>query len=122
MHINIKLMGWVVVALVVAGAAYSMFTKPAAVDTAANIATNGSPAVGSDLLELLGKLQTVNFNTDLFSDKTFVVLKDFAIPLPTPNLGRPNPFEKIGTDIGQVVSPAPVAQTPSKTGSTTPVR
>lgn len=118
MHFNTKLIGWVVIIIVVVGALYSLFTKSDIAGTTA-AETAQTQSVGADLLTLLGKLQTVNFNTDLFGDQNFNGLTDFAIPLPLPNLGRPNPFDKIGTDIG-VVTTAP--QTPATSGQTTPAR
>ncbi|MFZ3020493.1 MAG: hypothetical protein WA051_03215, partial [Minisyncoccia bacterium] len=108
MHLNTKLIGWVVVVLIAGGAMYSMITKTST-DSAASQAQ--VQAVGVDLLALLGKLQTVNFSTDLFSDNSFTDLVDFSIALPVPALGRPNPFEKIGIDIGSVSSAPVITQT-----------
>lgn len=113
MHLNTKLISWLVLVLIVVSALYSMFFKSSTPESA----TSSTQVVGSDLLDLLNKLQTVNFNTDLFTQKDFIKLTDFALPLPVPSLGRPNLFDKIGVDIGPVTS-APVQTIQPKVGTT----
>ncbi len=101
MHLNKKLIGWLIIILIVAGALYSMFSQtpaPAKNPDGTPLAT--TQTVGSDLLELLAKLKTVNFSGDILNDPALAGLVDFGITLPVPSLGRPNPFEKIGVDFG----------------------
>ncbi|HEY9586390.1 MAG TPA: hypothetical protein VJJ27_01985 [Candidatus Paceibacterota bacterium] len=107
MHFNTKIIGWVIIIVVVGGALYAMFTKAPVqiIDQSGN--PNATQAVGSDLLQLLSKLKTVNFNTELFNNPDFRGLIDWAIVLPAPALGRPNPFERIGIDVGVVKTVAP---------------
>ncbi len=107
MHLNKKLIGWVVV-VVIAGVAIHTLLKSTPEDSS----LAGTPSVGTDLLDLLNKLKDVNFETNLFANPNFSSLVDWSIPLPTPSVGRPNPFERIGLDVG-VISSAPV--TPAST-------
>jgi hypothetical protein len=121
MHLNNKLIGWIVVVLIVGGALYSMLSNSSAPAATTDASGNATTTVGADLLALLGKLQTVNFSTDLFSNSNFNGLIDFAIPLPTPALGRPNPFAPIGTDVGPVIATPTSQQTGTvSAGTTTP--
>jgi hypothetical protein len=102
MHLNKKLIGWVVIVVIAGFAVYTLLKS--APDDAAMAEV---PSVGTDLLELLNKLKSVSFDTDLFSSPSFTSLVDWTLPLPIPSLGRPNPFEKIGLDIGASL-PAPL--------------
>ena len=123
MHFNTKLFGWIVVILVVVSAGYSMYTQVAQQTLDQNGLPISGQAVGGDLLELLGKLQTVNFTTDIFNDNNFTSLIDFGITLPPPNLGRPNPFEKIGIDVVTPIVPSsPAVNTKVATTTQTKTR
>lgn len=110
MKFNTKIIGWIITIVIVIGALYTLAFKEPVINGA-----SATESVGSDLLELLDKLKGVSFDTDLFSNSKFSSLKDWSITLPAPDLGRPNPFERIGVDIGTV---APIG-TPQQTATTT---
>ncbi len=118
MHINTKMVGWVVVILVIAGAAYLLISKTPEplFDESGNAI--GAQTVGSDLLQLLSDLKSINLTTDIFNDEVFMSLTDWSVNLPAPALGRPNPFERIGVDVGSVTS-APATAPRSGTSATT---
>ncbi len=105
MKYNTKMIGWIIVVVIVVSALYTLAFK----DPVTKDASGATASVGSDLLELLDKLKGVSFDTDLFSSTKFSSLMDWSIPLPRPDLGRPNPFERIGLDIG-VVAPISTQQ------------
>lgn len=125
MHINSKLIGWVAVILIIAFAGYTLFTssssQPATTtDQNGNPVSSTSQTVGADLLALLDQLKSVNFSTGLFSNQTFLNLIDFDVPLPTPSLGRPNPFNTIGVDTGVLPNlNAPQTPQPIQTSTST---
>lgn len=63
----------------------------------------------AEILRILGNIQTINLNIDIFANPVFRQLHDsrFSIPRPT-HIGRPNPFLPIGFDtIAVIQQPAP---------------
>ncbi len=59
-------------------------------------------ANGEDILVLLGKLNNIQLDNSLFSNKIFLSLTSFERPLEEQVLGRPNPFLPIGRDSARV--------------------
>lgn len=55
-------------------------------------------ADGQTILILLNKLNSVNLDTDIFSNNIFNSLVSFEKPIPDQVVGRPNPFLPIGVD------------------------
>lgn len=51
--------------------------------------------IGSDLIELLGRLQSVTLDQTFLSSAAFINLTNFGIILPNETPGRTNPFEPL---------------------------
>ncbi|MEK7606351.1 MAG: hypothetical protein AAB458_02040 [Patescibacteria group bacterium] len=51
---------------------------------------------GGDLLAILEELRTINLDTSILQDTTFLTLEDFSVTLTAEPVGRPNPFAPIG--------------------------
>lgn len=84
---------------------YNMFFKPNedAITTAIDGVSEGSAAsqaIGSDILELSAKLQTVKLREDIFSSPLYRSLVDFSTPVQNQAVGRANPFDAIGRESG----------------------
>jgi hypothetical protein len=68
------------------------------------------------VLRQINDLDQIKLNTDIFEKPEFLALKDISQELPEPaDIGRPNPFAPIGTDIGTISQEGevPVTQTDS---------
>lgn len=103
MHLNSKIIGWSLLVVIIGSAVYSLFfTAP---DTTSTGSTETAQGVGAEFLALKNRLEGINFDSELFSNKSFLDLIDFSIILPVPNLGRPDPFNRIGVDVGTVPAP-----------------
>jgi len=59
------------------------------------ISEKNSSQIGGDLLILLLKVKSIELNSDLFSEKSFISLKDFSVQIADQPVGRENPFTKI---------------------------
>ena len=57
-----------------------------------------SAAVGKEFLSVLLELRSLELKTDIFSDRTFLILRDFSQTVEPQPTGRPNPFANIGND------------------------
>lgn len=76
---------------------YKMFIRSSGV-----VEVFGSPAVeetGQDVLTLVGKLNAISIDQNIFSGPLFQNLKDFTEVISPELKGRPNPFATIGSDI-----------------------
>ena len=76
---------------------YSMFKGDPAPDALLTAETpSGLPPEEEDLVSLLLELQSIDLNSDIFSDAVFVTLQDFSVKLTPQPIGRRNPFAPIG--------------------------
>ncbi len=55
-------------------------------------------AGGEEILVLLGKLNAIQLDSSIFSNRVFMSLTSFERPLEEQITGRPNPFLPIGRD------------------------
>jgi hypothetical protein len=64
----------------------------------ADIYTDSSSArnIGASLIDTRAKLQDVNFNQNLFTQESYMLLTDFSVPIAPQTAGRPNPFDVFG--------------------------
>jgi hypothetical protein len=67
----------------------SFFSSSAAVDDTA------TAAVGSDVIALNARLQTVTLSQTVFTTPAYKALIDFTTPIPVQPVGRANPFDPI---------------------------
>lgn len=59
---------------------------------------SATTTTGSTLLSLLGRVQTLTLNADIFSNPSFQSLQDFSLSLPAvTSRGRRNPFSPAAT-------------------------
>ncbi len=91
----------IIAALVLAFILYSYFhgssSNTGAVLTSNTIAVADN-TVGQSFLNQLLTLQSIQLNSEIFSNPSFNALQDFSQPVPTQPQGRPNPFAPIGND------------------------
>ncbi len=99
-HKNLFLFG-VIFALLLVG--YFLFfrgnTPPVSTEgtlTVTNLAPEGQ--VGSDLVALLLRLQSLKLDTNILKNAAFRSLSDFGQPIPPEPSGRTNPFAPVGRD------------------------
>jgi len=55
-------------------------------------------AIGREFLSVLLKLRSLDLDETIFSDRSFVILKDFSQEIKPQPSGRANPFLQIGND------------------------
>ena len=83
-------------------------------------AESSTSLVAKDFLTLLLNVKNIKLNDAIFSDETFLSLRDSSIVLiPDGNEGRPNPFAQFGNDAVPLVPP-PSAPTVSQPQAPTP--
>lgn len=74
----------------------------------------GQGTVGAAELNLLNQVRSLKIDTALFTDPTFVSLRDYSVAITPEPVGRPNPFAPLP---GEAVKPAAsqTSATPAKT-------
>ena len=81
--------------------------------TTAGLPDTGSAAgsnIGDGFLTTLLSLQSINFDSSIFTNPAYISLQDFDRPLPPAvNPGRPNPFAPIGVDASAGVASAQIS-------------
>lgn len=85
-----------VVAVVVLGLAYYVWTSTGSSDLLTTADATTSP-VSQELLLTLGRLRTIKLDAAIFTDPTFTSLTDFGVTIPPEASGRRNPFAPVGT-------------------------
>ncbi len=72
-----------------------------AISNLSNSSSGNSPTIGNDFLSLLLSIRSINLNDSIFSDKSWLNLRDSSVVLnpASGEEGRPNPFAPIGSDI-----------------------
>lgn len=55
-------------------------------------ASSDQAAVGVQVLNLLNQIQSLRIDTSLFTDAGYRTLRDYSVPIPSVDVGRPNPF------------------------------
>ena len=97
----------VVVIFIIAALGFSLFYFTSGSDTAADstIVVSGpnatdTPAVvaSRDFLVVLGKFESITFNTSVLEDRVFASLIDQSVALQQEPMGRPNPFAPLGAE------------------------
>jgi hypothetical protein len=95
------------VIVVIAGAVYfyMMGGKPQDTGTLAVQNNPEAEVAATRILNLLKQIENLEIKTDLFKLPAYQTLRDYEVPIPSQDVGRPNPFAPI---VG-----APVQQLPS---------
>ncbi len=85
----------------------SSFTSLIGSGSIGQVQENDTQLANAEILRILGSIQNIDLEDDIFTDPVFRELRDgrFSIPNPTV-IGRPNPFRPIGLDsIATITSP-----------------
>jgi len=53
-------------------------------------------AIGANIVKTYADLQSVEFDTKLFTAPAYTNLTDFSTPIPSQTVGRTNPFDLLG--------------------------
>jgi len=53
-------------------------------------------AIGANIVKTYADLQSVEFDTKLFTTPAYTNLEDFSTPIPNQAVGRINPFDQLG--------------------------
>lgn len=53
-------------------------------------------AIGANIVKTYAELQSVEFDTKLFTAPAYTNLTDFSAPIPSQPVGRTNPFDLLG--------------------------
>jgi len=96
-HSNKTWIGLVII-VVVAGIAY-FYMSGSSANVSNSTLSSSNAAVGAQVLGLLGQIQSLKIETGFFADATFKTLRDFSVPIPAVNVGRPNPFAPLSSDV-----------------------
>jgi hypothetical protein len=76
----------------VIGAGYWLWTSQGGADTFTGVTGGAALVEGREVLHLLNEVQSVSFDTAVFSDPAYVSLVDRSVDIEVRPLGRPNPF------------------------------
>jgi hypothetical protein len=74
--------------------------------------------VDQDVVTTLLQLRAIQLNSGIFSDHSFMSLKDFSIPIVPEPIGRPDPFAPLSSSIQASVGTKTTKGAPSFKGST----
>jgi predicted negative regulator of RcsB-dependent stress response len=105
-----KLVG---LALLIAGglAGYQLFAShPVAAESSLTAVNASDDIESSALISMIDKIESIQLDNSIFANSVFLSLEDNTVTLPTPVVGRPNPFAPVG---GTVVA-APKKTTTTK--------
>ncbi len=80
----------VIVAIIIVAIAYFYYTGTTATST--NLVSSDNASVGTQVLGLLNQIQSLHIDNSVFTDPGYKTLRDFSVPIPTVDVGRPNPF------------------------------
>jgi hypothetical protein len=85
----------VIVIIALVGLGYFYYYGSTATPSSSISSTDVNAAVGDQVLNLLNQIKSLNIDTSLFNDAGYLTLRDYSVPIPTLNVGRPNPFAPI---------------------------
>jgi uncharacterized membrane protein len=80
----------VIAAIIIAAIAYFYWSGSTA--TSNTIVSSDSSSVGSQVLDLLNQIQSLHIDANVFNDPGYKTLRDYSVPIPSVDVGRPNPF------------------------------
>lgn len=88
---------WIIVIIIIAIAAgaYFYFQGGSAPEDDLLSVSPSSVLVGANVLSLLNQIQSIRIDTSVFSSPAYQSLVDYTVPIPTLNVGRPDPFAPI---------------------------
>ncbi len=84
-----------VVVIVMAAIGYFYVTGSSAPAGSSGLTAESNGDVGLAEVNLLNQIQSIQINSSLFQDNTFLSLRDYTVDIPSQNVGRPNPFAPI---------------------------
>lgn len=79
-------------------------SKIAAFTGGGDTASSTDNGVGTDVLILLNRIQSIKIDPAFFTDQAYQTLVDYTVAIPTWNVGRDNPFAPLP---GSTVTPPP---------------
>jgi len=88
----------IVVVVVISAAVYFFMNGNKAPEGEAGLQAKATPeanASAARILVLLKQVQQIKMDTKIFSSPVFQSLDDYSIPIPSVDVGRPNPFAPI---------------------------
>lgn len=96
------LIGAGVIAVLAIG--YSFFSGNSLPDGLTSQAVGSAPQEGGDLIALLAELKSIDLDTSILEDSTFLTLQDFTVSLSPEPVGRTNPFAPLGVGTSGVAT------------------
>lgn len=115
---KIKTLAFIALAIAVIFVGYSFMSskKTASTGSSSNplVSTTGviplpgapstTPSSADEFSTILSKINSITIDTSLFSNRAYMMLRDFPVSLGSDVVGRADPFAPIGTDSGGPVS------------------
>lgn len=84
--------------IIVLALGYSFFAGEDIPDGLTSQSAGGiAPEEGGDLIALLAELKSIDLDTSILQNQTFLTLQDFSVSLSPEPVGRANPFAPLGT-------------------------
>jgi hypothetical protein len=88
----------IIIGLIVVALGYFFMKGGSTVDDSALL--QGDVSVMSDnsgaqVLALLNQINAIEIDPSIFNSAVYRTLRDFSVPIPPQNVGRPNPFEPV---------------------------
>lgn len=110
-----------IVALLAGVAWYVLSSSGANTDSGSLITPETSVTVNDidqDVVVTLLKLRAIQLNNGIFSDASFMSLKDFSVPIVPEPIGRPDPFASLGISVQTTAGSKNIKKVPSFKEST----
>lgn len=82
--------------IIVLALGYSFFSGNDVPEGLTSQAVGSAPQEGGDLIALLAELKSIELDTSLLQNPTFLTLQDYSVSLSPEPIGRPNPFAPLG--------------------------
>ena len=94
--------------IIVLALGYSFFSGEEIPEGLTSQAAGGlAPEEGGDLIALLAELKSIELDTSILQNPTFLTLEDFSVSLTAEPVGRSNPFAPLGTSNTPVATTTP---------------
>lgn len=94
--------------IIVLALGYSFFSGDPLPEGLTSQAVGSVPQEGGDLIALLAELKSIDLDTSILQDPTFMTLQDFTVSLSPEPVGRSNPFAPLGTANSSAATTTPV--------------
>lgn len=81
--------------IAVSALGYFMFTGNSTPDIGLLGTGETTPPIAAEIVSLLNQIESLHIDTSLFTNPAYQTLRDYSVPIPALNLGRPNPFAPV---------------------------